>query len=80
MDAALNEGQPTRALVLSLRLNEDTLIKKCVFAVNPLDIPAVASSVPTKYLQRLIETFADLLENCPYLEFILRWSQVFSIT
>ncbi|KAL6334269.1 hypothetical protein AAG906_014668 [Vitis piasezkii] len=75
VDAALSEGQPSRALILSLRLNEDTLIKKCIFAVSPVDIPAVASSVPLRYLQRLIEAFADLLESCPYLEFILRWCQ-----
>lgn len=76
IDAALSEGLIKRALILSLRLNEDTLIKKCVFAASPTDIPALASSVPSRYLQRLIEAFAGLLENCPHLEFILRWCQV----
>ncbi|XP_022723341.1 periodic tryptophan protein 2 [Durio zibethinus] len=75
IDAALNEDQPSRALILSLRLNEDTLIKKSIFAVSPVDIPAVASSVPYRYLQRLIEALADLLERCPHLEFVLRWCQ-----
>ncbi|KAJ7962897.1 periodic tryptophan protein 2-like [Quillaja saponaria] len=75
VDAALSDGQPTRALILSLRLNEDTLIKKCIFAVSPVDLPAVASSIPYRYLQRLIEALADLLEGCPHLEFILKWSQ-----
>ncbi|KAJ0008389.1 hypothetical protein Pint_30056 [Pistacia integerrima] len=75
VDAALNEDQPNRALILSLRLNEDSLIKKCIFAVSPVDIPAVASSIPHKYMQRLIEALSDLLESCPHLEFILRWSQ-----
>ncbi|KAK4590455.1 hypothetical protein RGQ29_020844 [Quercus rubra] len=75
VDAALNEDQQNRALILSLRLNEDSLIKKCIFAVSPVDIPAVASSIPYRYLQRLIEAFADLLESCPHLEFILRWCQ-----
>ncbi|GAB4842053.1 U3 snoRNP protein [Ancistrocladus abbreviatus] len=75
VDAALNEDQPSRALILSLRLNEDSLIKKCVLSVNPADIPAVASSIPFRYLQRLLEAFADLMEGCPYLEFILRWCQ-----
>ncbi|KAF2297613.1 hypothetical protein GH714_000197 [Hevea brasiliensis] len=75
VDEALNEDQPNRALILSLRLNEDSLIKKCIFAVNPLDIPAIASSVPYRYLQRLIEALAYLLESCPHLEFILRWCQ-----
>lgn len=73
---ALCEGQKQRALLLSLRLNEDSLIKKCIFAVDPSDIQAVASSMPAKYLQRLIEAFSDLLESCPHLEFSLLWCQV----
>ncbi|KAK9101926.1 hypothetical protein Sjap_019180 [Stephania japonica] len=75
VDAALNEDQYQMALLLSLRLNEDFLIKKCTLAVQPADIPAVASSVPFRYLQRLLEAFSDLMENCPHLEFILRWCQ-----
>ncbi|KAL0011900.1 hypothetical protein SO802_007008 [Lithocarpus litseifolius] len=50
VDAALNEDQQNRALILSLRLNEDSLIKKCIFAISPVDIPAVASSIPYRYL------------------------------
>ncbi|KAI9081565.1 hypothetical protein K1719_036451 [Acacia pycnantha] len=75
IDGALMENQYTRALILSLRLNEDSIIKKCIYAVSPGDIPAVASSIPRTYLQRLIDALADLLKNCPHLEFILRWSQ-----
>ncbi|TQD74827.1 hypothetical protein C1H46_039637 [Malus baccata] len=76
VDAALNEDKLSKALILSLRLNEDSLIKKCIFKVSPIDIPAVVSSIPYRYLQRLIEAFADLLESRPHLEFILRWCQV----
>lgn len=76
VDEALKEEQFKRALILSLRLNEDSLVKKCIFSVSPVDIPAVAVSVPYKYIQRLVEAFADLLESSPHLEFILRWSQV----
>ncbi|RWV99034.1 hypothetical protein GW17_00038086 [Ensete ventricosum] len=76
VDEALEKYQPQRALLLSLHLNEDSLIKKCIFSVKPLDIPAVSSSMPIKYLQRLIEAFADLLESCPHLEFLLHWCQV----
>ncbi|KAL1809690.1 hypothetical protein ACET3Z_026680 [Daucus carota] len=75
VDTALSEDHFDRALILSLRLNEDALIKKCIISVFPADIPAVTSSIPTKYLQRLIEAFAELLEKCPHLEFILRWCQ-----
>ncbi|MBA0587545.1 periodic tryptophan protein 2 [Gossypium raimondii] len=75
IDAALNEEQPSRALILSLRLNEDSLIKKCIFSVNPTDVPAVASSIPYRYLQRLVEALTNLLERCPHLEFVLQWCQ-----
>ncbi|KAL6006116.1 U3 snoRNP protein [Asimina triloba] len=75
VDAALAEDQLQRALLLSLRLNEDGLIKKCTVSVKPSDVPAVVSSIPLRYLQRLIEAFADLLESCPHLEFILQWCQ-----
>lgn len=77
VDAALKENQTGRALILSLRLNEDSLIKKCIIGVSPADIPAVASSVPVKYIQRLVEALAYLMENCPHMEFILRWCQEF---
>ncbi|KAK6148948.1 hypothetical protein DH2020_016473 [Rehmannia glutinosa] len=78
VDEALKDDQPKRALILSLRMNEDTLIKKCIVAVTPLDIPDVASSVPFRYLQRLVEALADLLEKSLHLEFILRWCQELS--
>lgn len=75
VEEALAENQQQRALLLSLRLNEDSLIKKCIFAVDASNVRAICSSVPFKYLQRLIDAFADLLESCPHLEFILLWAQ-----
>ena len=73
-------GEVVRALALSMRLNEDSLIKKCIFAVTPADIKEVAISVPQKYLERLMEALVDLLENCPHLEFLLHWCQVCSLS
>ncbi|KAF6164535.1 hypothetical protein GIB67_025361 [Kingdonia uniflora] len=75
VNVALSENQHQRALLLSLRLNKDSLIKGCIVSVKPVDIQAVASSIPLRYLQRLFEAFADLLESSPHLEFILRWCQ-----
>ncbi|KAL9856565.1 Periodic tryptophan protein 2 [Arabidopsis thaliana] len=75
VEAAIEEDEVSRALALSMRLNEDSLIKKCIFAVAPADIKAVAISVRQKYLERLMEALVDLLENCPHLEFILHWCQ-----
>ncbi|RZC66734.1 hypothetical protein C5167_010421 [Papaver somniferum] len=77
VEKALSEDQHQRALLLSFRLNEDSLIKHCIMSVKPSDIPAIASSIPFRYLQRLMEALSNLLENSPYLEFILRWCQEF---
>ncbi|KAL9254209.1 Periodic tryptophan protein 2-like protein [Drosera capensis] len=63
VDAALKEDQPGRALLISLRLNEDALIKKCILAMKPADIQAVARSVPFRYLKRLMVAFAELMEG-----------------
>ena len=79
VDEALSKKQYQRALLLSVRLNEDSLIKKCVLSVSPSDISAVTSSIPHKYLQRLVKAFADLLESCPHLELILIWCQVLKL-
>ncbi|KAL4194141.1 hypothetical protein AMTRI_Chr05g67220 [Amborella trichopoda] len=75
VETALSEGQHLRALVLGLRLNDDKIIKRCIFAVKPPDVSTVAASVPTRYLNRLMETLADLLDNAPHLEFVLVWCQ-----
>ncbi|KAL0547504.1 hypothetical protein IC582_017440 [Cucumis melo] len=75
INAALDEDQSSRALILSLRLNEDLLIKKCIFSVNPVDIAKLIQSIPHRYLQRLVEALAEILESCPHLEFVLRWCQ-----
>ncbi|KAL0723553.1 hypothetical protein Bca4012_038152 [Brassica carinata] len=75
VEDALKKDEVVRALALSMRLNEDSFIKKCIFAVAPADIKAVAISVPQKYLERLMEALVDLLENCPHLEFLLHWCQ-----
>ncbi|KAK8608513.1 hypothetical protein V6N13_023949 [Hibiscus sabdariffa] len=58
---------------------EDPLIKNCIFSVSPTDVPAVASSIPYRYLQRLIEALADLLDRGSLLEFVLPWCQVVSL-
>lgn len=75
VDGALRQGQHLRALVLSLRLNDASLIKKCIICVQPKDVATIAAAVPSKYLRRLIETFAEYLEGSPHLEFLLQWCQ-----
>lgn len=75
VDGALNQGRHLRALILSLRLNEASWIRKCVVSVHPKDVATTAAGVPLKYLRRLIEAFAEYLEGSPHLEFLLQWCQ-----
>eukprot|EP01018_Ginkgo_biloba_P039807 Gb_23048 [translate_table: standard] len=75
VDAALGQGQHLRALVLALRLNEASLIRKCVLYVPPKDVVTVAAAIPSSYLRRLFEVFAEYLESSPHLEFLLQWCQ-----
>ncbi|GJW60563.1 calcium-dependent protein kinase 26 [Tanacetum coccineum] len=39
--AALGEDQPSKAFILSLRLNEDALIKRCIIAIPFVDIRGI---------------------------------------
>ncbi|XWS20389.1 hypothetical protein CRYUN_Cryun31cG0096900 [Craigia yunnanensis] len=64
IDKALNEDQPSRALILSLRLNGDTLIKKCIFCQSSR---CSSSCFINPLQQRLIDALADLQERCPHL-------------
>lgn len=75
IQTALKDGQHTRALVLALRLNEPRHIRKCIELVPPSDLSMVASQVPALHLNRLFESIAEILENSPHLEFMLRWCQ-----
>lgn len=73
---ALKNKEHTKALVLALRLNESRYIRECIESVPSSDLPLVSSQIPAVHLSRLLENIAQLLENSPHLEFMLRWCQV----
>lgn len=73
--SALKEGLHTRALLLALRLNEPRYIRKCLESVPWSDLAMVASQIPALHLNRLFESIADILDNSPHIEFMLRWCQ-----
>ncbi|KVH98016.1 G-protein beta WD-40 repeat-containing protein [Cynara cardunculus var. scolymus] len=89
VEAAIGEDQPSRALILSLRLNEDALIKRCIISVAPAEIRAVELSkchghsiqqnsrnlLPSlKSLQKAITRLhQDLGDTCASNEYLLRY-------
>ncbi|KAI9920873.1 hypothetical protein PsorP6_001750 [Peronosclerospora sorghi] len=71
----LARDEYARALVMSLHLNEEPLIARCVEAVPLASIPLVAQTLRGKmYLTRLLQLLAKRIESSPHLEFYLQWS------
>ncbi|KAI5301544.1 hypothetical protein KEM56_001614, partial [Ascosphaera pollenicola] len=73
--AGENLEQPSflKALVMSFRLNETSLIRKVYEAIPPQDIPHILPSLPTVYLPRLLSFVANSTDESPHIEFNLRW-------
>lgn len=70
----LKRHEFTKALLMSLHLNEEDLIARCVESVPPASIMLVAQSLKDSYLKRLLELLAKRIDASPHLEFYLQWS------
>lgn len=70
----LKRAEFTKALLMSLHLNEEDLIEKCVESVPPESIALVAQALKDSYLKRLMELLAKRIDKSPHLEFYLQWS------
>ncbi|XP_022217803.2 periodic tryptophan protein 2 homolog [Drosophila obscura] len=64
----------TKALVMSLKLNEPNLIALVVERVPYRDIELVCADLSTDFAQRLLQQLARLLQSTPHIEFYLQWS------
>lgn len=62
-----------KALVMSFRLNESSLIRSVYEAIPPRDIPHIVRSLPTVYITRLLRFVASAADETPHLEFNLLW-------
>ncbi|XP_078369162.1 periodic tryptophan protein 2 homolog isoform X4 [Oculina patagonica] len=63
----------TKALVLSLRINEQELVCQVMEAVQPCDIPLVVQSLREPYTERLLQFIVLQLEKSRHLHFYLLW-------
>ncbi|TMW63776.1 hypothetical protein Poli38472_002717 [Pythium oligandrum] len=70
----LKKQEFAKALLMSLHLNEEELIQRCVEGIPVANIPLVAQSLKDTYLKRLMELLAKQIDASPHLEFYLQWS------
>lgn len=70
---ASSNKEHTKALILSLRLNEPELICQVMEAVEPCDIPLVTHSLKEPFIERLMQFIVLQLEESRHLHFYLSW-------
>jgi periodic tryptophan protein 2 len=69
-----------KALVMSFRLNDKRLVRKCYEAIPRESVSLIVKGLPRVYIQTLLRTLAEQLDSTPHLEFHLRWAiEVISI-
>jgi len=71
----LSEKELGKAIVCSLRLNEDELVQRVIESVNPDDIQGICQSLGDEFSVRLLNHVAKQLETSNHLEFYLLWSK-----
>eukprot|EP00298_Acanthocystis_sp_HF-20_P014129 c20648_g1_i2.p1 GENE.c20648_g1_i2~~c20648_g1_i2.p1 ORF type:complete len:886 (+),score=337.67 c20648_g1_i2:1034-3691(+) len=71
--SAIADGQFTKALVMSVKLNEVYLIEEAYYSVSPENIPTVAEQFPVVFLDRLLGFIGTHVSSAQYLEFDLLW-------
>eukprot|EP00301_Raphidiophrys_heterophryoidea_P021958 c6227_g1_i1.p1 GENE.c6227_g1_i1~~c6227_g1_i1.p1 ORF type:complete len:913 (+),score=249.92 c6227_g1_i1:32-2740(+) len=70
---AIQKGQNSKALVMSMRLNEEDLMEIAYLAVRPADIPSVVESFPEVFVDRLLDFITSHLARTKQFELHLRW-------
>ncbi|XP_040211280.1 periodic tryptophan protein 2 homolog [Rana temporaria] len=71
---ALRAAQWTRALVMAMRLNEESLLQETLESVPCTDIKVLCSSLPELYVERLLAILALQIERSRHLQFYLMWA------
>lgn len=70
----LKRTQYAKALLMSLHLNEEDLIERCLESVPVENIVLVAQALKHTYVKRLLALIAKRIDQSPHLEFYLQWS------
>lgn len=70
---ALNAKEYSKALMMSLRLNEKLLIQRVIENVPLTDIELTAASFPDIYVDKILKFIASELESTRHIHFYLLW-------
>jgi periodic tryptophan protein 2 len=77
---AVKDDQFLTAIMMSFRLNEQTLVQEVIEAVPISYVDFVARSLPDVYVDKLLGFIAGALETSGHLEFYLAWAQRLLVT
>ena len=72
--AYTRKGEYSRALLMSLHLNQESLMKDTLESIPTESIPLVAESMRDAYLKRLLMFLSKRLETSPHVEYYLTWT------
>ena len=71
--AALAAKAYVRALLISLRLNDQSLLRHGLMSVPVSQVSTVAAALPAVVLERVLEGLVACMNDSPHLEFLLQW-------
>ena len=70
---SLRKPQYLRALLMSLHLGDEQLVKEVFYSIPPHLTPLLAQQVPQTYLGHLLTFLAHEVVDSPHLEFTVTW-------
>ncbi|KAJ8922015.1 hypothetical protein NQ315_008654 [Exocentrus adspersus] len=72
---AIQEGDFTNALTMSMKLNEASLIQEVIESIPVKDVELIISDLGEQYVKRLLIIIASCLDSSRHLEYYLCWAQ-----
>jgi periodic tryptophan protein 2 len=70
---ALAASAYVRALLIALRLGDPQLLQHSIMSVPLAQVTPTAKQLPALFLQQLLSSTVQLLEDSPHMEFLLCW-------
>jgi periodic tryptophan protein 2 len=70
---AIHDREYTHALVMSIRLNEPSLILESIEQVPPTDVELVLRGLPQVYIERLLPFLSDQVYSSPHIGYYMAW-------
>ncbi|XP_055921659.1 periodic tryptophan protein 2 homolog [Eupeodes corollae] len=71
---SLKDKEYSKALIMSLKLNEINLITSVIEGIPISNVELVCSTLPNEYAHRTLQAVTGLLRKSPHIEFYLRWA------